>query len=74
MSLLPIPDFNDIKKMSELGKQYALLNRRNEALRLLRDAVTVINASDTREAKGIEMARQALDRLTELARIAEGTI
>ena len=68
--MLPIRDLDDAEKMAALGRKYAVLARRNEALKNLRDAVTVINASDTREAEGIDMARQALDRLEQLSAIA----
>ena len=70
MSLRPIPDVNDAALMAKLGRAHTLRNARLDALHHLRDAVTVINASDTREAEGIDMARQALDRLEQLSAIA----
>jgi hypothetical protein len=67
----PLPDLTNSAYLLKLGREHALRDARFDALKMLRDAVTKINSGEPeREVEGLAEARQSLDRLEELARIA----
>jgi hypothetical protein len=62
--LRPLPDLNDADKLAKLGREYALMNAKRDALHQLRDAVTTLQSPhDALHAEAIKSAREAIERL-----------
>lgn len=68
--LRPLPDLNNTEVLAKLGKQYTLRESWRDAVSQLRDSVTAIQSPNIQSIEiGLRDARQAVERLEEIAAI-----
>jgi len=68
--LRPLPNLQDTAGMATLGRLSALRNARLDAIHSLRDAVTQLQGANVPEEDAIRVARAALDRIEEVAKLS----